>query len=101
MSTAIRVELPTSLSVLAGTAREITVPVDGPATQSALLDAIEAAHPALRGTIRDHLSRRRRPFIRFFACRQDVSHAAPDDSLPPDVVEGKETFLIFGALAGG
>ena len=99
--TPIRVELPTGLSALAGVAREITVPLHGAATQAALLDALEANHPVLRGTIRDHVSKRRRPFIRFFACQQDFSHAAPDDPLPSDIVQGREAFLILGAIAGG
>ena len=97
----IRVELPTSLSALAGVAREVTVHLDGPATQNAILDALEADYPVLRGTIRDQASKRRRPFIRFFACRRDFSHAAPYDPLPRAVIEGEEAFLIFGAIAGG
>ena len=101
MTVPIRVELPTSLCALAGVAREITVHLDGPGSQSAILDALEADYPVLRGTIRDHVSKRRRPFIRFFACQQDFSHAAPHDPLPRAVIEGTEPFLIFGALAGG
>ncbi len=101
MSIPIRVELPASLSTLAGVAREVTVHLHGPATQAAILDALEADHPVLRGTIRDHVSKRRRPFIRFFACQRDFSHAGSDDPLPHAVTVGKEPFLIVGAIAGG
>jgi molybdopterin synthase sulfur carrier subunit len=97
MTTAIRVELPSSLRVLAGVDREVLVHLQGTSTQQSLLDALEAALPMLRGTI----SKRRRPFIRFFACEQDLSHCAPDAPLPPPVVEGLEPFMVVGAIAGG
>lgn len=97
----IRVELPFHLRNLANTDREVTLNVDGPVTQRAILDALEATYPMLRGTVRDHTTQRRRPFLRFFACEQDLSHEGPDDPLPEPVAQGKEPFLIVGALAGG
>lgn len=75
--------------------------IEGPATQRSVLDALEARYPALRGTIRDHATQQRRPFIRFFACSQDLSHQSPDAPLPDAVVIGKEPFLVVGAIAGG
>ena len=75
--------------------------VEGPATQRAVLDALEAAYPVLRGTIRDHVTQRRRPFLRFFACEQDLSHERPDAPLPDAVAAGVEPFLVVGAIAGG
>jgi hypothetical protein len=95
------VELPSGLCALASVSREVLVTVDGAATQSSLLDELEAKYPVLRGTIRDHATKRRRPFIRFFACQQDFSHAAKEDPLPEAVVEGREPFLIVGAIVGG
>lgn len=97
----IRVELPAHLRTLAGVGREVTIEVSGPATQRALFDAIEARYPMLRGTIRDHVTKERRPFLRFFACESDLSFEAPDAPLPEAVVTGKEPFLIVGAIAGG
>ncbi len=97
----IRVELPSGLCALARIPREIALPIPEPPTQRALLDALEAAHPVLRGTIRDPLSQRRRPFIRFFACEQDFSHCSPDTPLPQAVIDGKECFMVVGAIAGG
>lgn len=97
----IRVVLPTHLQRLAQVDGEVTLEVVGPVTQRSVLDALEAAYPALRGTIRDHLRGQRRPFVRFFACEQDLSHQAPDAPLPEPVVRGKEPLLIVGALAGG
>lgn len=97
----IRVVLPQGLRTLAGVSREVELDVDGAVTQRAVLDALETAHPALRGTIRDHQTRLRRPFIRFFACEQDLSHESPDELLPEPVAEGREPFLIVGAIAGG
>lgn len=97
----IQVELPTHLRRLAGSAAVVELAVVGPLTQRSLLDALEAAYPALEGTIRDHTTRLRRPFIRFFATSQDLSHLAPDDPLPPEVATGAEPFLIIGAIAGG
>jgi sulfur-carrier protein len=101
MTTKVWVELPAHLSGLAGTSRAVQVPVQGAMTQRTLLDALELAYPMLEGTIRDHASKLRRPFIRFFACEQDLSCASPDDPLPSEVVEGVEPFLILGAIAGG
>ena len=97
----IRVELPAHLRALARVNGEVAVEVEGSATQRAILDALEACYPVLRGTIRDHVSQRRRPFVRFFACAQDVSHDPPDAPLPDAVATGAEPFLIIGALAGG
>jgi sulfur-carrier protein len=97
----IRVVLPQHLQTLAKVGSEIDVQVSGPATQRAVLDALESSYPVLRGTIRDHVTLRRRPFVRFFACAEDVSHDPPDTPLPGPVAEGKEPFLIVGALAGG
>jgi molybdopterin synthase sulfur carrier subunit len=97
----IRVQLPTPLRILAQTAAEIEIAVEGPATQRAVLDALEARYPSLRGTIRDQQSGRRRAFVRFFACEQDLSHEPPDAPLPEAVASGAEPFVIIGALAGG
>lgn len=97
----IRVALPFHLRNLAGMAGEVELSVEGPATQRSLLDALEARFPALRGTIRDHDTLRRRAFLRFFACGQDLSLAPPDDPLPDAVADGREAFLIVGAIAGG
>jgi hypothetical protein len=81
--------------------RELTFSIDGPVTQRAVLDAVEAEYPMLRGTIRDQVTQQRRAFIRFFACEQDLSHESPDAPLPDPVVSGKEPYLIVGAIAGG
>jgi len=97
----IRVELPAHLRALARVGSEITVTVDGPVTMRAVLDAVEAGYPVLRGTIRDHVTLKRRPFLRFFACQEDLSLEPPDTMLPDDVASGKEPFLVIGALAGG
>jgi sulfur-carrier protein len=97
----IRVELPYHLRILAGVGGEVALDVDGPATQRAVLDALEARYPMLRGTIRDHDSGQRRPYLRFFACERDLSHEPPDVPLPDAVASGKEPFLVIGALAGG
>jgi len=80
---------------------EVTLEVEGPATQRSVLDALEARYPVLRGTIRDHMTQQRRPFIRFFACEQDLSHEPPDAALPEAVATGAEPFLVVGAIAGG
>lgn len=101
MTTRVRVELPAHLCRLAGISREVQITLEGSVTQRAVLDALELAYPMLEGTIRDHTSKLRRPFIRFFACEQDLSHLSPDDPLPAKVIEGKEPFLIIGAIAGG
>ncbi len=97
----IRVVLPTHLKTLAHVNGEVTLDVRGAVTQSAVLDALEAAYPMLRGTIRDHVTHVRRAFVRFYACEQDLSHDAPDAPLPVEVVSGKEPFLVVGAMAGG
>ena len=97
----IRVELPAHLRTLARIGGEVSVVVDGPVTQRAVLDALEQAYPVLRGTIRDHGTLKRRAFLRFFACEQDLSHEPPDAALPAQVASGAEPFLIVGALAGG
>ena len=97
----IRVELPQHLQTLARVGREIEVAVEGPVTLGALLDAVEARYPVLQGTIRDHVSRKRRPFLRFFACQDDLSLERPEVRLPEAVVRGDEPFLIVGAIAGG
>ena len=97
----IRVIIPPHLRNLAGTGAEVTVTVDGPVTQRTVLDALETAYPMLRGTIRDHATRQRRPFLRFFACMEDLSHESPDSPLPAAVADGREPFRIIGAIAGG
>jgi sulfur-carrier protein len=97
----IRVVLPTHLRALAQVAGEVELEVDGAVTQAAILDALEARYPALRGTMRDHLTHKRRPFVRFFACKQDLSHEPPDRELPAAVASGQEPFLVIGAMAGG
>ena len=97
----IRVELPAHLRTLAHVDREVTLDVEGPITLRSVLDAIEARYPVLRGTIRDHVTEQRRPFVRFFACEEDLSHDAPDTPLPDAVATGAEPFLIVGAMSGG
>jgi sulfur-carrier protein len=97
----IRVMLPTHLRQLAQVNREVELQLTGPATQRALLDALEAQYPVLRGTIRNRDSGERRAYIRFFACGEDVSHEAPDALLPDEIASGEERFLIVGAMAGG
>ena len=97
----IRVFLPTPLQTLARTGREVQIEVSGTPTQAAVLDALEERYPVLRGTMRDHVTHKRRPFVRFFACQQDLSHDAPDTPLPDEVVSGKEPFMVIGAMAGG
>jgi len=97
----IKVVLPANLQRLAGVGRVVEVELAAPVTQRAILDALETNHPALRGTIRDMATKRRRPMIRFFACEEDWSDVSPDAPLPDEVVAGKEPFLIIGAIAGG
>ncbi len=97
----IRVLLPQPLRTLARVEGEVELEVEGAATQRSVLDALEARHPALRGTIRDHATRERRPFVRFFACEQDLSHEPADAPLPEEVADGREPFLVVGAIAGG
>ncbi len=97
----IRVVLPPHLRKLARVDREVQVDVEAKATQRSVLDALEARYPMLRGTIRDHVTQRRRPFVRFFACEQDLSNESPDAALPDAVATGAEPFLIVGAMSGG
>jgi len=97
----IRVILPQHLRTLAHVGSEVTVEVEGPVTQRSVLDAIEARYPMLRGTIRDHVTQQRRPFLRFFACEEDLSHEPPNAPLPDAVASGKEPLIIIGAIAGG
>jgi hypothetical protein len=97
----VRVVLPFHLRTLAHIDSEVELEVEGVATERSVLDALEARYPVLRGTIRDHDTRQRRPFIRFFACEQDLSHESPDSPLPAQVMEGIEPFLVVGAIAGG
>jgi hypothetical protein len=97
----IRVVLPFHLRTLARVDGDVELHVEGLATQRSVLDALEASYPMLRGTIRDHTTGRRRPFLRFFACRQDLSHDPPDAPLPDAVAAGAEPFLVVGAIAGG
>jgi len=97
----VRVKLPAHLRRLAQVDGEVALDVPEPVTQRAVLDALEARHPVLRGTIRDHGTLQRRAFVRFFACEEDLSHEAPDAPLPVEVAAGKEPFLVVGAMAGG
>jgi sulfur-carrier protein len=97
----IRVLLPFHLRNLAHVEGEVTLEVSAPVTQRAVLDALEAGYPMLRGTIRDHNTLQRRPFLRFFACEEDWSHESPDAPLPEAVATGKEPFIVIGAIAGG
>ncbi|HET6909871.1 MAG TPA: MoaD/ThiS family protein [Mycobacteriales bacterium] len=97
----IRVVLPGHLRNLAGVAHEVDVTVAGTPTLAAVLDALETSYPVLRGTIRDQATQRRRSFVRYFACNQDLSHDPPDTPLPDAVIDGREPFLVVGAMAGG
>ena len=97
----IRVVLPAHLRTLARVDGEVTLEVEGPVTQRSVLDALEARYPMLRGTIRDHVTQQRRPFVRFFACEEDLSHESPDVPLPDAVATGAEPLFIVGAMAGG
>jgi len=97
----IRVVLPFHLRTLAHVDSEVNLEVEGVVTQRAVLDALEARYPVLRGTMRDHVTRQRRPFIRFFACQEDLSHESPDSPLPDSVAQGAEPFVVLGAIAGG
>ena len=97
----IRVALPTHLRTLAGVSDDVLLEVAGPVTQRTVLDALEARFPTLRGSIRDHVTKKRRAFVRFFACSEDLSHESPDDPLPEAVASGAETFCVVGAIAGG
>ena len=97
----IRVVLPPHLRGLARVRGEVELEIEGPATQRSVLDALEARYPMLGGTIRDHVTQQRRPFLRFFACEEDLSHELPDAPLPDAVASGAEPLLIIGAIAGG
>jgi molybdopterin synthase sulfur carrier subunit len=97
----IRVVLPAHLRTLAHVGDEVTVEVAGSVTQRSVLDALEASYPMLSGTIRDHVTQERRPFLRFFACSEDLSHESPDAPLPEAVASGREPLLVIGAIAGG
>lgn len=97
----VRVVLPFHLRTLARVDGEVELKVDGSVSQRSVLDALEEHYPMLRGTIRDHGTLRRRPFVRFFACRQDLSHVSPDAPLPEEVARGAEPFMVIGAIAGG
>ena len=97
----IRVVLPAHLRTLARVEGEVELALDGAVTVGSVLDALEARHPVLRGAIRDHVTRKRRPFVRYFACAQDLSHEPPEAPLPEPVVQGVEPFLVVGAIAGG
>jgi molybdopterin converting factor small subunit len=97
----IRVELPAHLRILAHVTGEVRLDVEGQATQRSVLDALEARYPMLQGTLRDQVTEQRRPFVRFFACAEDLSHESPDAPLPDAVASGAEPLLIVGAIAGG
>jgi len=97
----IRVILPPHLRTLAHISGEVSLDVEGQATQRSVLDALEVSYPMLRGTIRDHVTQQRRPFVRFFACSEDLSHEPPDAPLPDAIASGDEPLLIVGAIAGG
>ncbi len=97
----IRVVLPTHLKTLAKVSSEVCLELEGPVTQRTVLDALENQYPMLKGTIRDHGTLKRRPFLRYFACEEDLSHESPDAPLPEEVASGKEPFFIIGAIAGG
>jgi molybdopterin synthase sulfur carrier subunit len=97
----IRIVLPAHLRTLAKVSGEVQLEVEGPVTQRSVLDALEARYPMLQGTIRDHVTQKRRPFVRFFACSEDLSHESPDTPLPDAVASGAEPFLLVGAIAGG
>lgn len=97
----VRVILPTHLRTLAHSPAEISLEVAAPVTTRSILDALEATYPMLRGAIRDHVTLQRRPFLRFFACEEDLTHDSPDTPLPDSVASGKEPFLVIGAIAGG
>ena len=97
----IQVVMPAHLRTLAGVSGDVTIEVDGEVTRRSILDALETQYPMLRGTIREHVSRERRPFLRFFACGEDITHQSPDAPLPQEIASGAEPFYVIGAIAGG
>jgi sulfur-carrier protein len=97
----IRVVMPAHLRTLAGVKGDVTVEIDGEVTRRSVLDALENKYPMLRGTIREHVSGERRPFLRFFACGEDITHQSPEDPLPEVIASGEEPFYVIGAIAGG
>ena len=97
----IRVAMPAHLRTLAGVNGDVTLEIEGEVTRRSVLDALEKQYPMLRGTILEHVSGERRPFLRFFACGEDVTHQSPDDPLPPEIASGAEPFYVIGAIAGG
>lgn len=101
MTVKVRIELPAHLRTLAGMGREVSVEVEGAVTVRSAIDALEARYPMLRGTIRDQVTHQRRPFLRFFACQEDLSHESPDAPLPDAIALGKEPLIVLGAIAGG
>ncbi len=101
MAAIIRVELPQHLRTLAHVGHEVEIQVEGPVTQRSVLDALEERYPMLKGAIRDHTTKQRRAFLRFFACQEDLTHEPPDSPLPEPVAAGKEPFIVLGAIAGG
>ena len=101
MTRTVRVVLPAHLRTLAGVGGEITLDVDAPPTQRGVVDALEARYPSLLGTVRDRATGARRPYVRFFACQEDLSHEPPDAPLPDEVAAGREPFIVLGAIAGG
>jgi hypothetical protein len=101
MAATIRVELPQHLRTLAHVGHEVEIQVDGAVTQRSVLDAVEERYPMLKGAIRDHVTKQRRAFLRFFACQEDLTHESPDAPLPDAIISGKEPFIVLGAIAGG
>jgi hypothetical protein len=97
----IRVSMPAHLRTLAGVSGDVTLQIDGEVTRRSILDALETQYPMLRGTILEHVSGERRPFLRFFACGEDVTHMSPDAPLPQEIASGAEPFYVIGAIAGG
>ena len=97
----IRVAIPAHLRTLAGVSGDVTLEIEGEVTRRSILDALEKQYPMLRGTIREHVSGERRPFLRFFVCGEDITHNSPDDPLPEEIASGKEPFYVIGAIAGG
>ena len=98
---AIRVVMPYHLQTLARIGHEVSIEIDGPVTQDSVVDAIELTYPMLRGTIRDHVTKKRRPLLRYFACEKDISHEPTNTPLPDPILSGSEPFIIWGAIAGG